>query len=405
LARIVAPMAALALLLAGCANDEADSGNASSDEPIVIGGSLGLTGTYSGPSAAYKAAYEYWVEQVNANGGLLGRKVELKIYDDESEPTNAQQIYQRLINDDEVDLLLAPYTTAVGGAVVPIAERAGKVLWNAGFVSQQLHANSKLMVSSWTYQEPEYPRPFFEYLKTLPADQRPRTIAVATAQNSFTIVARDGFQGSGGVLNQAKELGLQVVFNEEYNQTATDLTSLIQRIKASNAEVFVALSLPNDAALIAKTVHQVDYRPRYYCQCGSQVVTLPNWKDLGEAGINVFSTTMAWPGQPDRPGLDELYAHLKETLGYEIMPAYAAGALAILQVMQQAVEDTKSLDQRRLREYVATHEFKTAVGTLKYKSDGTPEFAAQLVQQQADGVKVVWPADAATGEAVAPLRP
>lgn len=405
-ARIVAPVAALALVLTGCANDAEESGNATdSDQPIVIGGSLGLTGTYSGPSAAYKAAYEYWVDQVNSSGGLLGRKVELKIYDDESEAATAQQLYQRLINDDKVDLLLAPYTTAVGGAVVPITERAGKVLWNAGFVSQKLHSTSKLLVSSWTYQEPEYPRPFFEYLKTLPADQRPRTIAVATAQNSFTLVAKDGFEGSGGVLNNAKELGLEVVFNEDYNQTATDLTALIQQVKASNAEVFVALSLPNDAALIAKTVHQVDYRPRFYCQCGSQVVTLPNWKDLGEAGLNVFSTTMAWPGQPDRPGLDELFEHLKRDLDYQIMPAYGAGALAILQVLQQAVEGTKSLDQQRLREYVASGEFATAVGTLTYKADGTPEFAAQLVQQQAGGAQVVWPPDAATGEAVSPLRP
>jgi branched-chain amino acid transport system substrate-binding protein len=403
LIRVAAGMAAVALVLAGCADDDAETGGDDSG-PIVIGGTLGLTGNFSGPSAAYQAAYEYWVDQVNADGGLLGRTVELKLYDDESNPTTAQQLFQRLINDDRVDLLLAPYTTAVGGAIVPLSERAGKILWNAGFVSQELHASNQLLVTAWPYQEPEYPRPFFEYLKTLPEDQRPSTLAVATAQNPFTLVARDGYEGAGGVLNYASELGLEVVFNEEYNTTATDLTSLVQQVKGSGADVFVALSLPNDGSLMAQTVAQVDYRPEFYCQCGSQVVTLPNWVDLGAAGENVFSTTTAWPGQADRPGLDELFAHFQQELGYEIMPAYGAGGYAILQVLQQAVEGAETLDQRQLRDYIADNEFQTAVGTLRYKEDGTTEFAAMLVQQHTDGAQVVWPADAATAEPVAPFR-
>lgn len=403
LIRTVAAMAAVALVLAGCADDDAE-GQGSTSGPIVIGGTLGLTGNFSGPSAAYQAAYQHWVDLVNQEGGLLGRQVELKIYDDESNPTTAQQLFQRLINDDQVDLLLAPYTTAVGGAVVPLSERAGKVLWNAGFVSQELHSTSKFLVTSWPYQEPEYPRPFFDYLKTLPESERPSTLAVATAQNPFTLVARDGFEGSGGVLNYAAELGIEVVFNEEYNQTATDLTSLVQQAKDRNAEAFVGLGLPNDGALMARTVEQVDYRPEFYCQCGSQVVTLPNWTDLGVAGENVFSTTTAWPGQPDRPGLDELFAFFQQELGYDILPAYGAGGYAILQVLQQAVEGVGSLDQQELRDYVADHEFETAVGTLRYRPDGTAEFAAMLVQQQADGAQVVWPEEAATADAIAPFR-
>lgn len=402
LTRAAAGIAALALVLAGCADDESEGTGGDTDEPIVIGGTLGLTGAYSGPSAAYQAAYELWVEQVNADGGLLGRQVELKIYDDESNATTAQQLFQRLINDDQVDLLLAPYTTAVGGAVVPLTERAGKILWNAGFVSAELHANNELLVTSWPYQEPEYPRPFFEFLKTLPADEQPSALAVVTAQNPFTLVARDGYNGSGGVLNYAAEMGIEVVYNEEYNQQATDLTALVQGAKDAGAEAFVALSLPNDGALMAQTVEQVDYQPDYYCQCGSQVVTLPNWADLGTAGENVYSTTTAWPGQADRPGLDELYAHFQQELGYEIMPAYGAGGYAILQVLEQAVEAVGSLDQQALREYIGENEFQTAVGTLRYKEDGTTEFAAMLVQQQAGGAEVVWPEDAATADAVKP---
>lgn len=404
LVRIICALAATALIAAGCADGDEDGSATDSDEPILIGGTLGLTGAYSGPSAAYKAAYDYWAEQVNAKGGLLGRRVDLRIYDDESNPTTAQQLFQRLINQDKADLLLAPYTTAVGGAVVPLAERAGKVLWNGGFVSKDLHGRSKLMVTSWLYQEPEYSRPLFEYFATLPAEQRPKTVAVVTAQNPFTVVARDGHDGDGGVLNYAKDAGMRVVFNEEYDQRATDLTSLVQRARAANPDVFIALSLPNDGSLMARTVHQAGFAPRYYCSCGSQVTTLPNWKDLGAAGVNVFSTTMAWPGQADHPGLQELFDHLRQKLDYTVMPAYGAGGLAILQVLEQAVTGAKTLDQRKLRDYVGSHEFQTAVGRLKYAEDGTAEFGALLVQYQRGGNQVIWPADAATGKAVAPLR-
>jgi len=395
---------ATALLASGCAGAEDDGGGATGgDGPIIVGGTLGLTGQYSGPSAGYKAAYDFWAEQVNAKGGLLGRKVELRIYDDESNPTTAQQLYQRLINQDQADLLLAPYTTAVGGSVVPLTERAGKVLWNAGFVSQGLHAKNKLLVSSWPYQEPQYPKPLFELFKTLPADQKPKTLAVVTAQNPFTLVARDGYEGTDGVLNLAKEQGIEVVFNEEYDQRATDVAGLIQQAKARNPDVFVALSLPNDAALIAKTVDQLDFTPDFYCSCGSQVTTLPNWKDLGEAGNGVMSTTTAWPTE-DNPQIKELFEALKARFGYQELPAYGAGGLAILQVMQQAVEGAKTLDQQKLRDYLNGKTFETTQGELTYNPDGTVQFGALLVQFQDGANQVVWPADAATGEAIIPFK-
>ncbi|HET8591814.1 MAG TPA: amino acid ABC transporter substrate-binding protein [Nakamurella sp.] len=383
----------------GGAGDPSSGGGTPSGDPIVIGGSLGLTGMYSGPSAGYKAAYEYAVEEINDSGGLLGRPVELKIYDDESNATTAQQLYQKLINDDKVDLLLAPYTTAVGGAVVPITERAGKVLFDAGFVSKQLHAKSKLMVSSWAYQEPEYPKPFFEFLKSLPDGERPTKLAVATEQNPFTLVARDGYEGEGGVLNYAKELGIEVVSNEEYDGTATDLTGVVQHAKASGADVFVALGLPNGSSLMAKTVHQEGFKPKYYCQCGSQVTTLPNWPDLGDAAVGVFSTTTAWPTQSNA-GLADLYQHMKTALGTDVLPAYAAGGYAIMQVIQQAVNGAQTLDQQKLREYIGQNSFDTAVGKLTYNADGTVKFGALLVQYQKGGNEVIWPDSEATGKAV-----
>lgn len=406
--RLLAPLAiasALAVALVGCAADagETPDGGSGDEGPIVIGGTLGLTGIYSGPSAGYVLAYEYWADEVNAAGGIDGRQVELILYDDESNPTVAQQLYQRLVNEDDVDLLLAPYTTAVGGATVPISERAGKLMVNAGFVGKAIHADADLLVSTWPYQDIEYSLGMFEFIDTLDESERPETMAVITAQNPFTLEARDGFDGEGGVIAYAEERGIEIVVNEEYDQTATDLSSLIETVKGSGADMLMALSLPNDAALIANTVLEADYTPDFYCQCGSQVTSLPNWPDLGTAGVNVYASTSAFPTQ-GFPGLVEISDYIAQEQGVPGAPAYAAVAYAAGQVIQQAIEGAGTLDSEELREYIGNNTFSTAVGDISYNDDGTLDFKQVLLQFQESGNQVVWPVEEATAEPVIPLR-
>lgn len=397
-----AASAALIVGLAGCAADD-EIPPADTDAPIVIGGTLGLTGIYSGPSAAYKLSYDYWADQVNDAGGINGREVQLKIYDDESNPTVAQQLYQQLINEDEVDILLAPYTTAVGGAIVPIAERAGKLIVNAGFVGKEHHQKADLMVSTWPYQESEYALPLFSWIDTLPEAEKPKSVAILTAQNPFTLVARSGVEGEGGVVNYAEERGIEVVVDEEYDQAATDLSSLIQRVSQSGADMVIGLSLPNDAALIATTLDQSGYNPEIYCQCGSQVTTLPNWPDLGSAGENVFATTTTWPTLDNR-GLAEFADYIMGELGVPVLPAYAAAALAAGQIIQDSIEATGSTDSQELRDYIGKTTFDTAVGEISYNEDGTVKFAALLLQFQNGENQLIWPESVATGTAVLPYK-
>lgn len=398
----VALGSALLMAVAGCSG-EAGGADGEDDGPIVIGATLGQTGVYSGPSAGYTLAYEYWLDEVNEAGGIDGRPVEMILYDDESNPTVAQQLYQRLINDDKVDVLFAPYTTAVGGAVVPIVERAGMLMINPGFVGKEIHQESDFLVSTWPYQDTEYSLGMFEYLDTLDEADKPKTLSVITAQNPFTLAALNGFDGDGGVLKYAEERGIEVLVNQEYDQTATDLSSLIQGVKSADADMLVALSLPNDAGLIARTVSESGYNPDFYCQCGSQVTSLPNWPDLGAAGVNVFASTSAYPSQ-GFTGLQGVSDYITEQTGTSGAPAYSAPAYAAGQVLQQAIEGTDgSLDAEVLREYIASNSFDTAVGEITYNEDGTIQFSQVLLQFQEDGNQVIWPTEQATAEAVRPL--
>jgi branched-chain amino acid transport system substrate-binding protein len=376
---------------------------AADEKPVVVGGTLGLTGAFAGPSAEYKAVYDRWLDQVNKAGGLLGRPVKMTIYNDESTPTIAQSLYNRLIDQEHADLLLAPYTTVVGGAIVPIAMSHHMVLFNGGFVGINIFDSAKgWIVGTYTYQEPDYPRGIFELIKTLPEAQRPKRVAILTAQNPFTIVAREGFQGQGGALNFAKAAGMSVVVDEQYPPNTTDFTGLIQKAKAGNADLLVELGLPNDELQVARTVKQQDYKPAIFCICGSQMTTLPAWPKLGDAGEGVMGTTISWPNQPF-PGLADLAAFFKAR-GYDALPSYGVVSQAILEVMTQAVNGAKTLDQEKLKTYIQSNTFHTVAGDIKYQPNGTPIYREVMLQFLHGKNEVVWPAEYKTAVPVVPMQ-
>jgi len=396
ISRGVAIAAVMALALSTADNAAAQQ------KPIVIGGTLGLTGAFAEPSTDYRAVYDRWLEQVNKKGGLLGRPVKMVIYNDESTPTVAQSLYSRLLDQDQVDLVLAPYTTFIGGAIVPIVLSHQKLLFNGGFVGINIFKNAKgSIIGSYTYQEPDYTRGLFELIKGLPESKRPKRVAVFTAQNPFPIVVRDGVGGVGGALNFAKAAGMSVVVNEQYPPNTTDFTGLVQKAKAANADMLLELGLPNDSLQVARTVQQQGYKPLFFCTCGSQVTTLSAWPKLGSAAEGVIGTTVSWPSQ-GYTGLAEL-ADAFKARGYDTLPTYAIVGYAILQVIEQAVDGSKTLDQEKLKAYIHSHEFKTVAGNFHYQEDGTPVFSEVVLQYIKGKNQVLWPKDAQTAAPVIPM--
>jgi branched-chain amino acid transport system substrate-binding protein len=372
------------------------------NEPIVVGGTLGLTGPFAGPSVEYKAVYDYWLADVNKRGGLLGRQVKLTIYNDEGTPTIAQGLFNRLIQQDHADLLLAPFSTFVGGAIVPIVLSHKKILFNGGFVGINIFGAAKgSIIGSYTYQEPDYTRGVFELIKTLPPGKRPTKVAIFTAQNPFPVIVRDGFNGNAGALKFAKDAGIAVVVNEQYPPNTTDFTGLVQKAKAANADMLLQLGLPNDSLQVARTVQQLGYKPKLFCTCGSQVTTLPAWTKMGTAGEAVIGTTISWPTQ-NFQGLAELQTFFKGR-GYDTIPAYGIVSYAILQVLEQAVDGAKTLDDSKLKAYILSHEFHTAAGSFKYQPDGTPVFSQVLLQYLNNKNEVIWPTQMKTANPVIPL--
>jgi len=408
---VAAVAAALLGVIAGCSSSPggvtgggsggSGGSSASSSAPITIGGTLGLTGSLSVTSVEYDAVYKYWANQVNASGGLLGRKVSLDILNDNSTASTAQADYQTLLTQDNVDLLLAPYATYIGVPVVPMAKAADKLLFNGGFVGEQYFDQADgWMVGTYTYQEPYYTEGLFKAVEQLPASQRPTKVAFLTLDNPFTLVDRDGYDGQGGASRYAAQAGMKVVYSQTYSATTTDFTSAVTRAKASGADMLVIMGLPDDEDSIVKEAQVLGYQPKIMCTCGSQATTLPNWSSLGSATNDVVGTTVAWPSQ-NFPGMAQVDAFAKSR-GETTVPAYDYVAYAALQVLQQAVEGAKSLDQTTLKNYIYSHTFHTVVGDITYNQNGTTNFS-EVITQTVNGVQEpVWPASVATAKLAVP---
>lgn len=374
-------------------------------EPIVIGGTLGLTGAFADPSSQFRVAYDYWLERVNSDGGLLGRPVEMITYDDESAADTAQNLYQRLITEDEVDLLLGPFATGPGGAVLPVVEANDRVLWNDGFIGLDLHRASENMIGILTYNELEYLDDLFAMVDSLPEEDRPTRVGFATAQAPFQLMVRDGLDGEGGAIRHVEERGMEVVMNEEYPTNPTDVRAIVDEAVASEVEMFINISFPNDGALFATTAVEAGFEPMIHCACGSQVTVLPLWEDLADAGNGVMGITTAWPPSDDYVELGELFEVVQSELGTNQIAPTAVQGLAVLQMLEQAIEATGTVDEWELYDYVLANSFDTAAGTLTFP-DGRnyPESNTVLLQVQDGTNEAIWPEDRSTNSPMVPLE-
>jgi branched-chain amino acid transport system substrate-binding protein len=257
------------------------------------------------------------------------------------------------------------------------------------------------MVGSYTYQEPQYSLGAFKAMASLPPGKRPKKVAILTAQNPFTVVAQNGYNGDGGALKYAKEMHMKVVFDQEYPESTTDFTQVVQKAKASGAQALIVLGLPDDSDQIAKTVKEIGWKPAFECMCGSQVTTLSNWPSLGSATNGVVGTDVAWASQ-GFPGL-ALLQRFATQRHEPVIPNYDVTAYAILQMLQQGVEGTHSLNQAKIRSWLLSHTVKTAVGTFKLNKNGTTPFNEILTQTIGKKQEPVWPAKVATAKLISPL--
>ena len=364
------------------------------EKPIVIGGSLPLTGTFSATGKWVEKGYQYWADEVNAKGGILGRPVKLVIYDDKSDAKEAVSLAEKVITVDKVDLLLGGYPGTACTAVMPVVEKYKMV-----YVSMGGHMRSFSQGYTYSFGSPPlmgewWYLGFFEWMKTVPVDKYPKKAAVFTMNNPIGMALMDS------LYKGCKELGIEIVIDEKYNLPLTTADTMITKAKQMKADILFANGMFPDGVMTLRACKAFDYSPKAIVQGIGSVI--PEWtKELGKDGDFVFSGT-SWHYKLMYPGNDKIIKAAKDKFKEDEPPLYFGFGYAWMQTLQKGVGGAKSLDQTKIRDWLKTNEVKTIAGNFKFDEKGLPKPYVYLTQVIGGNVELIWPPDMRTHEPVYP---
>jgi branched-chain amino acid transport system substrate-binding protein len=381
LARAALLAAAASLVMATGATAQAPSG-----PPIKIGSSMAMTGGLGPNGKSALLAWKIWEEEVNAKGGLLGRPVKLIYYDDQSNPSTVPGIYTKLLDIDKVDLVVGGYATAMLAPAMPVIMQHKKTfigLLGLAVNSEFHYPNYFVMIPSGPNPKPAFTEGFFEV--AMAQNPKPKTVAIVAADQEFSRNASDGAR------QNAKRFGLKIVYDKTYPPSTTDYAPIVRAIQATNPDIVVVCSYPPDSVGIVRAVNEIGFKPK---MIGGGMVGPQNSSMKAQLGplLNGFVNYDFWLPVPKMqfPGVADLMKKYQaraaaegvDPLGYYMAPQ----AYAQLQVLQQAIEATKSLKDDVLADYIRKSTFHTVLGDVKFGEGG--EWAqSRVLQVQFQNVK------------------
>ncbi|HKT20751.1 MAG TPA: amino acid ABC transporter substrate-binding protein [Stellaceae bacterium] len=384
-------------------------------EPIKIGFSMALTGGVAPIGKQVLAALTIWRDDVNAKGGLLGRPIELIYYDDQSNPSNVPPIYTKLIDVDKVDLLIGPYATNMVAPAIPVLMQFKKT--TIGILANA--ANSKFHYDQYFSMLPTGPEPqkafstgFFDLAKA--QKPRPKTVAIVAADAEFAQNAADGARAN------IKEMGFEKVMDKSYPPSITDCTPIMRSVQALNPDIVYLAAYPPDSVCLVHAVKEIGLSPKMLGGTLIGLLVTPIKMQLGPLMNGIINNTVFVPTKSFIfPGTMELLNRYQpiaakeklDPLGWGFVPlGYAAG-----QVLAEAVEGAKTLDQVKLAQYMHTHSFNTVMGDISFGKDGEWTKARTVFMQyqhvkgqdlaefkSAEHDVVVWPDNMKSGNLIYP---
>jgi branched-chain amino acid transport system substrate-binding protein len=346
--------------------------NAQGKKPIVIGFSQSLTGFLSPNGKQALIGAEIWRDEVNAAGGLLGRKVELKYYDDKSSPAEVPGIYTKLLDVDHVDLIVGPYATNDNAPAMPIAIRKGKVfisLFSLDLNAQFHYPKYFSILPTGPNTKTSFTKGFFEVAAA--QQPKPKTVALSYADADFSQNACEGAR------DNAKHYGFKIVYDKSYPPPpkTTDFTPIARALKAANADLVVVCAYPADSVGMVEAANEVGLTPKMF---GGAMVGLQAtfFKNKLKAKLNGIVNYETWV--PDK---SEMYAGTEDffkeyqkrakTAGVDLLGYYLGGwGYAQFQVLGDAIKGSHSINDDKIAAYLRSHTFQTVMGPIKFGAKG-----------------------------------
>ena len=366
---------------------------AAAQTPIKIGASLSLTGTYAKLGSYQKEGYELCTQEANDKGGVLGRKIEFVVYDDQSTPTTGQRLYEKLITEDKVDAVMGPYSSPISEAVANVTEKYKKVMVSPLAATTSIFKKGR----KYIFMVISPAEVYLEGLVDIAAKRGLKTIAIVNEDTLFTKTS------AIGAVEMAKKRGMQVVFQEAYPKGNTDFSALLTKVKAANPDVVAASTYFDDAVALTRQMKELNVNPKMYAvTVGGD---LPEFYDLLKQNAEYIYGATQWEHTLPYPGQKEFFTAYKTKFNREPVYHSAAGYAGCV-IYLEAVKRAGSLDSDKVRETLLKMELKTVFGDYKVDPDGFQVAHKMVMLQWQDGKKVtVWPDELATGKVRFPMPP
>jgi branched-chain amino acid transport system substrate-binding protein len=386
--------------LTACGSRPSEKAAADTSKPIVVGISLPLTGDFSQPGGEAKRGYEVWASQVNKAGGILGRQVQLKIVDDASSQDTVVTDYTKLITQDKVDLLLGTFSSLLNYPASAVAEKNNMVFVEpAGGAPNMFTRGFKGLFFAQPATAPHQADVFVDWIKSLPADQRPATAAYPSQDDPFAAPVIASMQ------KQLEAVGVKTVYTSTYPADTTNFQSIASQMAGKKPDLIAQGAVFEDGVGLVRSLKQLNYSPKIMFQTSA-----PSNAGQYSSAVGVGSTegvfyTVSWHQDAKTPKNTDFVSGYKAAYQNADPAEDAADAFAAAEVLQAAVVGVGAIDQAKIRDWLHANTVQTILGPLSWKATGEPNGKFLLAQWQSGKAQVVAPAEAATSKTVVNPKP
>lgn len=352
--------------------------------PVKIGYAIAKTGPFAPAALSQLQTYELWQSQVAAAGGIdvggVKRPVKFIVYDDQSDFSKEPEIYEKLITDDKVNLLLAPWGTPAHFAIVGVLEKYHFPVVGNSAASVAIR---KLKPGYIWFPTSEIPDRFAAALTKFLKAEKVKTVAVTTLQLPFSLEIKKF------LMPALASAGIKVLVNEEYAPGVKDLTATLIKIKDAAPDAVLSLSYPPDSILYIKSARELNIKSPF--QLVLVGPTEYSFSKMFGTNLDGIVTMGHWsPYQSKWPKARPFYDAYMKKFGEP--PDYLDSALAwmSIEILEQAVK-TAGLNKAKIRHAISTETFDTIDGPVKFKGVENVITPTMFLQFQKGKAQIVWP--------------
>jgi branched-chain amino acid transport system substrate-binding protein len=384
---------ALTALLAFSACATQSTTGTGNTKPIVIGASLSTSGDFSDDGKAFQEGYQLWADQVNKNGGLLGRQVKLDIVGDNSTPDQVTTNYNKLITVDHVDFTIGPFSSLLTKPASVVTNRYGYALIEGAGGAPSVFNRGVKGLYDVSVPVEDLLVSYGQMLKAMPAGQRPSTIAYATEDDPFTQPQVDKVRA------QLEAAGFKTVYYQVFPAETTDYTPIATAVINKHADVFIGGTHNLDSEAFVKIFAQQHYNPKAVMFTAGPDVGAPFVQAVGANNTEGIAFANSWFPQLNNTRNNAFVKAYAAKYGVKIddISSDAAEAFAVGEVLQQGVEQCKCTDNAKLIQALNTGKFDSVQGPVQFNDVGeNANLPAYTLQWQKGSVVCVYPSPPAS---------